>query len=110
MVISLGLHADRPPRRLGDGSRPPALASNLLTADSEIAAGRIALFTPASMCWPAMVTVALALARASADCQRGSAALPRLSPGTLALCSSDFPLTGARPGSDHPSFFELPAL
>lgn len=110
MVISLGLVPDRPPRRLGDGSRLPALASNLLTADSEIAAGRIALFTPAGTCRPALVTVALALARACADCQRGSAALPRLSPGTLALCSSDFPLTGARPGSDHPSFFELPAL
>ncbi len=34
-------------RRLRDGSRLPASASNLKTADSEIAAGRIALFTPA---------------------------------------------------------------
>ena len=31
------------------------------------------------------------LGRASVDCQR-VAAFPRLSPGTLALCSSDFPL------------------
>lgn len=33
-------------RRLSDGSRLPALASSLLAAESEIAAGRIALFTP----------------------------------------------------------------
>ena len=33
-------------RRLGDCSRLPASASNLITADSEIAAGRITLFTP----------------------------------------------------------------
>ena len=33
-------------RRLCDGSRLPALASSLLAAESEIAAGRIALFTP----------------------------------------------------------------
>src|SRR5262245_1125002 len=43
-------HLSRPPgdlshRRLRDGSRLPASASHLLTADSEIAAGRIALFT-----------------------------------------------------------------
>src|SRR5918993_2774105 len=38
---------DRPRRRLRGGSRLPASASNLLAADSEIAAGRIALFTPA---------------------------------------------------------------
>ena len=47
MVISLGPRRDRPRRRLGGGSRLPASASNLLAADSEIAAGRIALFTPA---------------------------------------------------------------
>lgn len=33
-------------RRLCDGSRLPALASSLRAAESEIAAGRIALFTP----------------------------------------------------------------
>jgi hypothetical protein len=38
---------DRPRRHLRGGSRLPASASNLLAADSEIAAGRIALFTPA---------------------------------------------------------------
>lgn len=47
MVISLGPARDRSRRRLRDGSRLPASASNLLAADSEIAAGRIALFTPA---------------------------------------------------------------
>ena len=46
MVISLGPKRDRPRRRLRGGSRLPASASNLLAADSEIAAGRIALFTP----------------------------------------------------------------
>ncbi len=46
MVISLGPFRDRPRRRLRDGSRLPASASNLQAADSEIAAGRIALFTP----------------------------------------------------------------
>jgi hypothetical protein len=39
-------HRDRPRRHLRGGSRLPASASNLLAADSEIAAGRIALFTP----------------------------------------------------------------
>src|SRR5215204_1001969 len=47
MVISLGPNRDRPRRHLRGGSRLPASASNLLAADSEIAAGRIALFTPA---------------------------------------------------------------
>ena len=46
MVISLGPQRDRPRRHLRGGSRLPASASNLLAADSEIAAGRIALFTP----------------------------------------------------------------
>ena len=44
-VISLGPLRDRPPRRLGGCSRLSASASNLITAGSEIAAGRIALFT-----------------------------------------------------------------
>jgi hypothetical protein len=46
MVISLGPQRDRPRRHLRGGSRLPASASHLLAADSEIAAGRIALFTP----------------------------------------------------------------
>lgn len=45
MVISLNPE-DWSHRRLCDGSRLPALASSLLAAESEIAAGRIALFTP----------------------------------------------------------------
>ncbi len=45
MVISLNPE-DWSRRRLRDGSRLPALASSLLAAESEIAAGRIALFTP----------------------------------------------------------------
>lgn len=57
MVISLGPLRDRPRRRLRDGSRLPASASNLLAADSEIAAGRIALFTPVET---GLVSVALA--------------------------------------------------
>ena len=57
MVISLGPFRDRPRRRLRGGSRLPASASNLLAADSEIAAGRIALFTPVK---PVLVSVALA--------------------------------------------------
>ena len=47
MVISLDPSRGRPRRRLRGCSRLPASASNLLAADSEIAAGRIALFTPA---------------------------------------------------------------
>jgi hypothetical protein len=52
MVISLGPLRDRPRRRLRGGSRLSASTSNLITAGSEIAAGRIALFTPAhvAMC------------------------------------------------------------
>ena len=38
---------DRPRRRLRDGSRLPTLASSLQAVESEIAAGRIALFTRA---------------------------------------------------------------
>jgi hypothetical protein len=68
---------DRPRRRLRGGSRLPASASNLLAADSEIAAGRIALFTrrlPAGL-----VSVALAryTARQSGLSTHGS---PRASP------------------------------
>lgn len=45
MAISLN-RCGWPRRSLRDGSRLPALASNLLAAESEIAAGRIALFSP----------------------------------------------------------------
>ena len=97
MVISLGPNRDRPRRHLRGGSRLPASASNLLAADSEIAAGRIALFTPAvtrrfGLCCSRAVTP-----RANLDCRRAvSRAPPRLSPGTRALCSSDFPLAPKR--------------
>lgn len=78
-------------RRLCDGSRLPALASNLITAESEIAAGRIALFTPRLPA--ALVSVALTW---FPMCQSGLSTRvrepPWLSPGTLALCSPDFPL------------------
>lgn len=59
MVISLGPFRDRPRRRLRDGSRLPASASNLQAADSEIAAGRIALFSPSHPKVQGMVSVAL---------------------------------------------------
>jgi hypothetical protein len=45
MIISLDLE-DRSRRRLRDCSRLPTLASSLQTVESEIAAGRIALFSP----------------------------------------------------------------
>src|SRR5215212_4655931 len=95
MVISLGPRRDRPRRRLRGGSRLPASASNLLAADSEIAAGRIALFTPVNRYWSLLLS--RGLPRASLDCRRAvSRAPPRLSPGTRALCSSDFPLAPKR--------------
>src|ERR687894_984095 len=95
MVISLSPNRDRPRRRLRGGSRLPASASNLLAADSEIAAGRIALFTPVNRYWSLLLS--RGLPRANLDCRRaGSRAPPRLSPGTRALCSSDFPLAPKR--------------
>ena len=95
MVISLGPNRDRPRRHLRGGSRLPASASNLLAADSEIAAGRIALFTPVNRYWSLLLS--RGLPRANLDCRRAvSRAPPRLSPGTRALCSSDFPLAPKR--------------
>lgn len=95
MVISLGPKRDRPRRRLRGGSRLPASASNLLAADSEIAAGRIALFTPVNRYWSLLLS--RGTPRANLDCRRAvSRAPPRLSPGTRALCSSDFPLAPKR--------------
>ena len=95
MVISLGPHRDRPRRRLRGGSRLPASASNLLAADSEIAAGRIALFTPVNRYWSLLLS--RGTPRANLDCRRaGNRAPPRLSPGTHALCTSDFPLAPKR--------------
>ena len=86
---------DRPRRRLRGGSRLPASASNLLAADSEIAAGRIALFTPVNRYWSLLLS--RGGPRADVDCRRPVAQTPpRLSPGTLALCSSDFPLAPKR--------------
>src|SRR5215218_9912936 len=95
MVISLGPNRGRPRRRLRGGSRLPASASNLLAADSEIAAGRIALFTPVNRYWSLLLS--RGMPRANLDCRRAvSRAPPRLSPGTRALCSSDFPLAPKR--------------
>jgi hypothetical protein len=48
-------------------------------------------FQPSSDPEEGMVSVALTPERANLDCQH-TYALPWLSPGTLALCSSDFPL------------------
>src|SRR5687767_13279664 len=74
-------------------SLPRASASDLLAARSEIAAGRIALFSQPNplgrlewfllLSWHATPIWTVNAHRL---------ALPRLSPGTLALCSSDFPL------------------
>jgi hypothetical protein len=89
MVISLGPFRDRPRRRLRGGSRLSASASNLIAAGSEIAAGRIALFTPADVATGRHLSLLLSFAEtvnANLDCQR-VATFPRLSPGTLALCS-----------------------
>jgi hypothetical protein len=83
---------DRPAPRDAGCSRLSALASHLQAAGSEIAAGRIALFTRIGFERCGLVSVALALQeRANLDCQRQST-LPRFSPGTVTLCSSDFPL------------------
>src|SRR5215218_1023065 len=77
MVISLGPNWDRPRRHLRGGSRLPASASNLLAADSEIAAGRIALFTPAVTAGFVSVALARHAARQSGLSTRG---LPPASP------------------------------
>ena len=68
MVISLGPNWDRPRRRLRGGSRLPASASNLLAADSEIAAGRITLFTPVARDWSLLLS--RGCPRADLDCRR----------------------------------------
>src|SRR5688572_29028995 len=78
-------------RRLRDCSRLPTLASNLQTVESEIAAGRIALFSPQAEAGGNGFCCSHTLRCANLDCQRADA-FPRLSPGTLALRSSDFPL------------------
>lgn len=90
-------------RRLRDCSRLPASASNLIAADSEIAAGRIALFSPP----PEGGGFGLCCShRPEGPCRSGlstrSLAPPWLSPGTHALCSSDFPLARNGPATIHP--------
>ena len=90
---------DRPRRRLRGGSRLPASASNLLAADSEIAAGRIALFTPVTRCWSLLL---------SRDCPRADLDCRRRLPGRLPgfhqaplLCAARTFLW-RRNASDHP--------
>lgn len=99
MVISLDLRRSR--RRLRDGSRLPALASNLVAAESEIAAGRIALFTLPKQFWSLLLSrvfrpVPIWTVDGSGDPP------PWLSPGTLALCSPDFPLAHRQRPSPRP--------
>lgn len=92
MAISLNRRG-WPRRRLRGCSRLPTLASNLQAVESEIAAGRIALFSP-NRIEPAWEWFLL-LSRRSVPIWTVNAdesTLPWLSPGTLALCSSDFPL------------------
>ncbi len=99
MVISLDGCRSR--RRLRDGSRLPASASNLMAAESEIAAGRIALFTLPKQAWSLLLsrsrrTVPIWTVDRSGDPP------PWLSPGTLALCSPDFPLAHRQRPSPRP--------
>ena len=99
MVISLGPFRDRPRRRLRGGSRLPASASNLLAADSEIAAGRIALFTPVNRYWSLLLS--RGKPRANLDCRRR---LPGRLPGfhqAPLLCAARTFLWRFR-ASDHP--------
>ena len=96
----LSRSVDRPRLAVRGCSRLPASASNLVAADSEIAAGRIALFSRASDRGPSPEWSLLLSRRSVPIWTVDAEAPPRLSPGTLALCSSDFPLAKA---SDHPS-------
>ena len=75
MVISLNPE-DWSRRRLRDGSRLPALASSLQAAESEIAAGRIALFTPHPKMRLWSLLLSRAEARANLDCRRDESRLP----------------------------------
>ena len=88
-VISLGPRG--PVHANVDGSRLLTSASNLVAVMSEIAAGRIALFSRPRTAGFVSVALAAVAGSAGLDCRRANAPL-RLSPDTLALCSSDFPL------------------
>ena len=74
-------------RRLRDGSRLPASASNLQAAESEIAAGRIALFTPHPKMWPWSLLLSHAEACANLDCRCEKSHLPGFHQAPL-LCAA----------------------
>ncbi len=99
MAISLN-RCGWPRRRLRGGSRLPALASNLLAAESEIAAGRIALFSPRGLSQREWF---LLLSRLAA-CLCGLSTRERVSPAfTGHPCSSQLGLSSNPLGiSGHP--------
>ena len=88
MVISLNPE-DWSRRRLRDGSRLPALASSLVAAESEIAAGRIALFTPRL---PAASSLLLShgCPYANLDCRSAEADLPGFHQAPLLYAARTF--------------------
>ena len=102
MVISLGPLRDRPRRRLRGGSRLSASASNLIAAGSEIAAGRIALFTPAGVATGGHLSLLLSstvTVNANLDCQRVLHVSPAF---TGHPCSVQLGLSSRPKASDHP--------
>src|SRR3954466_14694462 len=102
MVISLGPLQDRPRRHLRGGSRLSASASNLITAGSEIAAGRIALFTPANVATDRHLSLLLSLT-VNRERQSGLSTCCHASPAfTGHPCSMQLGLSSRPKASDHP--------